>query len=85
VVSSAATYVALLAAFASGAAGAGALILGTFGVVRGLTPVATAHVRSQRQLLALHRRLARWRLRAQWGAVAAQVGALGITVALMAT
>ena len=44
--------------------------LGCFGAVRGLTPLAAARVRSQRQLLALHRGLARWRARARWGAVA---------------
>jgi hypothetical protein len=82
VVSSAATYVALLAAFLAGGAPAGALILGCFGAVRGLTPLATAGVRSQRQLLDLHRGLARWRGRARWGAVVAQGGALVVAIAL---
>ncbi len=61
VVSSAATYVALLAAFLIGDAGRGALMLGCFGAVRGLTPLAAARVRRPDQLLALHARLERWR------------------------
>jgi hypothetical protein len=82
VVSSAATYVALLAALLAPGAPAGALILGCFGLVRGLMPLATAGVRSQRQLLELHRRLTRWRGRARWGAVATQAGILVLALAL---
>src|SRR5581483_4599683 len=52
VVSSAATYVAVLAALLAGGLPAGALILGGFGAVRGLTPLAAAGVRNQRQLIA---------------------------------
>src|SRR5437588_8206264 len=51
VISSATTYVALVAAFASGSPGAGALILGCFGAIRGLTPLAAAGVPSPRELL----------------------------------
>jgi hypothetical protein len=83
VVSSAATYVALLAAFLSGSAPVGALILACFGAVRGVTPLATAHVRSQRQLLEFHRALTRWRPRARWGAVAIQGGALLVAIAIV--
>jgi hypothetical protein len=61
VVSSAATYVALAAAFLTADAGRGALVVGCFGAVRGLTPLAAAHVRAPEQLVALHVRLARWR------------------------
>jgi len=61
VVSSAATYVAMLAAFLAGGAAQGALVLGCFGAVRGLMPLAAAHVRRPDQLLALHARLDRWR------------------------
>ncbi len=71
VVSSAATYVALVAAFLTSDVGHGALIACCFGAVRGLTPLAAAHVRTPRQLLALHLVLARWRRRARWAAVAA--------------
>jgi hypothetical protein len=85
VVTSAATYVALLAAFLTGDALAGGLVLGCFGAVRGLTPLAAGGVRSQRQLLDLHRALARWRARARWGAVgveAAALAAAALTLAL---
>ena len=82
VVASAATYVALLAALAAGSAGAGAIVLGCFGAVRGLTPLAAAGVRSQHQLLALHRGLTRWRGRARWGAVLSQAAMLMLALAL---
>jgi hypothetical protein len=81
VVSSAATYVAFLAAFLSARPDAGALILGCFGAVRGLTPLAAAHVRSQRQLLELHRKLGRRRTAARWWAVGVQVAILAAAVA----
>jgi hypothetical protein len=82
VVSSAATYVAMLAAFMTASAPAGAIVLGCYGAVRGLTPLAAAGVRSQRRLLEFHRGLARWRARARWGAVAAQAGILVLALAL---
>ncbi len=61
VVSSAATYVALLAALLTGSAARGALVLGCFGAVRGLTPLAAARVRRPEQLIALHAWLDRMR------------------------
>ena len=82
IVSSAATYVALLAAFLTASAPAGAIVLGCFGFVRGLTPLAAAGVHSPRQLFELHRVLARWRAPARWGAVAAQAGMLVLALAL---
>ena len=82
IVSSAATYVAVLAAFLAGGAPAGALILGCYGAVRGLTPLAAAGVRSQRQLLDFHRAFTRWRTSARWGAVAAQAGMLVLAIVL---
>ena len=82
VVTSAATYVALLAAVLAGRPGAGAVILGSYGAVRGLTPLAAAGVRSQRQLLEFHRGFDRWRVRARWGTVASQAGVLLAAVAL---
>jgi len=66
VVSSAATYVALLAAFLAPNVAGGAVIMGSFGAVRGLTLLAGARVATPPQLLALHRRLARSRERAVW-------------------
>jgi hypothetical protein len=62
VVSSAATYVALLAAFLAGGAGRGALVLGCFGAARGLMPLATASVNRPDQLIAMHARMERWRV-----------------------
>jgi hypothetical protein len=82
IVSSAATYVALLAAFLTASAGSGALILGCYGAVRGLTPLAAAGVRNQRQLLDFHRALARWRAPVRWAVVAAQAGMLVLALAL---
>ena len=75
-VSSAATYAALAAAFLAGPL-PGALIFGCFGAARGLTPLAAARVRTTRELMAVHRALARWRGRARWSAslVLAGVGA----------
>jgi hypothetical protein len=61
VVSSAATYVALLAAFLTGDPRRGALVLACFGATRGFTPLAAARIRRPDQLLALHARLERWR------------------------
>ena len=61
IVSSAATYVALLAAFLAGGPGRGALVVGLAGAVRGATPLLAAGVRRPDQLIALHLRLARWR------------------------
>ena len=85
VVASAATYVALLAALLSGSARTGALILGCGGAIRGLTPLAAAGVRSQGQLLELHRAVARWRGRVRWGAVAFELAALIAAVAAAAS
>jgi hypothetical protein len=56
VVSSAATYAALVAAFLSRDAAAGVLIVGCFGAVRGLTPLAAARVTDTQELVAFHRR-----------------------------
>jgi hypothetical protein len=82
IVSSAATYVALLAAFLTASASAGAIVLGCFGLVRGLTPLTAAAVRSPRQLLEFHRVLARWRTTVRWGAVATLAGMLVLALAL---
>ena len=57
VVTSAATYVVLLCALASGDPVAGAAIMGLYGVLRGLTPLLAAGVRTPQHLMALHARL----------------------------
>jgi hypothetical protein len=54
VVSSAATYVALAAAFLSRSPADGALIAGCFGLVRGLTPLAAARIDRPERLIAFH-------------------------------
>jgi hypothetical protein len=56
VVSSAATYVTLIAAFLSREPAAGALIVGCFGLVRGITPLAAARVHDTQTLVEFHRR-----------------------------
>ena len=70
VVSSAATYVAVLAAVLVAGAGRGALVMGSYGVVRGLSLLAGATVQRPDQLLALHARLERGRLHASIGGIA---------------
>lgn len=59
IVTSAGTYVALLAALLSARPAAGAVILGLYGAVRGLTPLLAARSQTTGQLMALHARLAR--------------------------
>jgi hypothetical protein len=61
VVTSAATYAALLAAFLTADPGRGALVMGVYGAIRGLTPLTAARVRTPDQLLVFHARLERAR------------------------
>ncbi len=75
VITSCATYVALLAALLSGRPLAGAAILGVYGALRGVTPLLAAGVGTPQQLMALHARL-----RAS-EAVTARAGALLLGVA----
>jgi hypothetical protein len=70
VVTSAATYVALAAAFLSGVPGRGALVFGCYGAVRGLGLLAAAHVQNPDQLRALHRAIDRRRSAARRGGIA---------------
>jgi hypothetical protein len=81
VVSSAATYVALIAAFLTASPAWGAVVLGCFGAVRGLTPIAAASVRTPEGLIAVHRALARLRAPVRWGGVVALAAVLGASVA----
>jgi len=60
VVQSAATYVALWAALLAGGAPRGALIVGVFGLARGLQPFATWRVRRPDTLVSFHARLGQW-------------------------
>jgi sulfite exporter TauE/SafE len=75
VVTSAALYVALIAAVATGEPARGALVLGCFGAVRGLTLLAAAGVRRPEQLIAFHNRLTHWRGPARLAGIAT-LGAL---------
>jgi hypothetical protein len=81
IVSSAATYLALLGALLSAGPLRGALIVGVFGVIRGLTPLAAARVRRPDQLISLHRRLGRSR---EAVAVAVRVSLAAVLAAAVA-
>ena len=61
VVTSAATYVAMLVAFLAADPGWGALVLGVFGAIRGVTPLLAARVQGPEQLRAFHVRFERAR------------------------
>jgi len=53
--------VALIVAVATGEPVRGALVVGCFGAVRGLTVLVAAGVRRPAQLIGLHALLSRWR------------------------
>jgi MFS family permease len=84
VVTSAATYVVLLSALASGHPVTGLAIMGLYGALRGLTPLLAAGVRTPQQLLALHARLrgAEPATARAGAAVLAVAGALGLLAGL---
>jgi hypothetical protein len=77
IVASAATYVALIAAALSARPSTGALIVGCFGAIRGLTLLAAARVHTPHQLFALHAAMARGRL------VVARGGALALAALIV--
>jgi hypothetical protein len=85
VVSSAGTYVALVAAFLAPAPAAGALIVGCFGAVRGLTLLAGAGVRTPPELLSLHRLLSRSRRPVRWAGITALAAILLVALVWVAT
>ncbi len=78
IVTSAATYVALLAAFLTGEPGRGALVVGCYGAVRGVTPLMSARVRRPDQLFAMHRWVERWRAPAARAATASLAAVLAV-------
>jgi hypothetical protein len=84
VVSSAGTYVAMAAAFLAERPAAGALIVGCFGAIRGLTLLAGARVRTPPQLLAMHSAMGEWQRRARWGGVGVLAAMLAVAL-LVAT
>jgi threonine dehydrogenase-like Zn-dependent dehydrogenase len=69
VVSSAATYLALLAALLVANPAGGAIVMGCYGAVRGLSLLLAARVRSPQRLIALHSGLDRGRGFARGGGV----------------
>jgi hypothetical protein len=78
VVSSAATYVAIGAALLSSDALRGAVVMGSYGLVRGLSLTVAARVRTPQQLFALHSSLERGRgLARRGGALALAAIAAG--------
>jgi hypothetical protein len=81
VIASAALYVALLAAFLAGNAGDGAIVLGLFGALRGLSLLVAARVNGPRQLVALHAALARWRAPVWRGALALTTAIAAVAMA----
>jgi hypothetical protein len=84
VITSAATYVVLVCALASGRAVTGAAIMGLYGALRGLTPLLAAGVRTPQGLMALHARLQRAEAAAAraGAAVLAVAGVLGLVAGL---
>jgi hypothetical protein len=84
IVTAAAVYGTLLAALLTGSPALGAVIGGVFGAIRGATPLAAAHVRTPRQLVAVDAALRRWDGRMRAATLAAEVGlaafALGVAV-----
>ncbi|HWE32208.1 MAG TPA: hypothetical protein VG410_01915 [Solirubrobacteraceae bacterium] len=78
VVSSAATYVALAAAFLARSPADGVVIVGCFGLVRGLTPLAAARIDRRERLVTFHARFDR----ARATAVRAGVGGLAAIFAV---
>jgi hypothetical protein len=85
VVSSAATYVALTSAALTGSPADGAVVFGCFGMIRGLTPLLGARVRTPPALLAAHAELERWRTRALWGGRATLAAILALSLAACVT
>ena len=81
VVSSAATYVALASAFLTRSPADGALIVGCFGLVRGLTPLAAARIDRLDRLIAFHARLDRARRSASRAGAGGLVAILVLAIA----
>jgi sulfite exporter TauE/SafE len=77
IVTSAATYLALLAALLTGDPVRGMIVAGAFGLTRGLTLLVAAGIERPDQLLALHRRLARLR-RPTWVAAHVLIAAVPV-------
>ena len=72
IVTTSLVYVTLLAAFLTGGAGTGAVIVGLFGAARGATLLAGARVQRPDDLARLHRTIDAWRPRIRGWTLAAQ-------------
>ena len=72
IVTTSLVYVTLLAAFLTGGAGTGAVIVGLFGAARGATLLAGARVQRPDDLARLHRTIDAWRPRIRAWTLAAQ-------------
>jgi hypothetical protein len=81
VVTSAATYVAIAAALLSATPVQGAVVVGSYGAIRGLTPLIGARVRAPAALFAVHRALGRWREPVRRAGVTALLASLGAALA----
>ncbi len=81
VVSSAATYLALLASLFVADAARGAVVMGCYGAIRGLSLLAAARVRSPQQLVALHAGLERGRRLARGGGLVVMVAIFAAALA----
>jgi hypothetical protein len=84
IVSASAVYVTFLCSFAAGSVGAGALIGGAFGAVRGATVLAGWRVRGPVELASLGRRIRRWEAPARRFGLVAQAGLAILAVAAAA-
>lgn len=83
VVTSAGIYLMLLIALLSGSASTGAVIGAVFGLARALPLMAVAGVESSEQVLALSRRLERWRAPARLVAAGASLAVFVLAGALL--
>jgi hypothetical protein len=81
VVTSAATYVAIAAALLSATPVQGAVVMGSYGAIRGLTPLLSAGVRAPGALFAVHRALGRSREPVRRAGITALLASLGVALA----
>jgi sulfite exporter TauE/SafE len=81
VVTSAATYVAIAAALLSATPVQGAVVMGSYGAIRGLTPLLSVGVRAPGALFAVHRTLERSREPVRRAGMTALLASLGVALA----
>jgi hypothetical protein len=81
VVTSAATYAAIAAALLAASPVEGAIVVGSYGAIRGLTPLLGARVSAPAALFAVHRALGRWREPVRRAGVTVLLACLGAALA----